>query len=397
MTGQWLLIGYAGLLPFLLFVLLCGDRPSFEGTCLERTHHFIFAGGCCESLQYLIFKLFGEIGSRTCSSVEQYLCDRPNPILQLFYLSILGGSYFAIASTSLQYIPGIYVSEWHKYAGQAAVLVGLLLFLLTSFTDPGVINSTTLQKHISSFPYDGVIYGEKKDCSTCNVSRPARSKHCSICDRCVARFDHHCGWMNNCIGEKNLRYFLSFLIWHVILCWYGAVLLGAILLGEVEGRNVVRAISYYYGSPSTLREVYPHVLQWLLTFYSTQVLMMVFLLVVSILLAGFALYHIYLVVVNTTTNETYKWDAFQRWQADVAWKKILDESRKAAADRPESGEKVSRKCGLFSFLFRRHPKTPPKPAPSAFKRDNIYNRGMLANLAEVIFPLSQRNRRKKKE
>lgn len=81
----------------------------------------------------------------------------------------------------------------------------------------------------------------------------------------------------------------------------------------------------------------------------------------------------------------------------MAWKKILDESRKAAADRPESGEKVSRKCGLFSFLFRRHPKTPPKPAPSAFKRDNIYNRGMLANLAEVIFPLSQRNRKKKKE
>ncbi|KAM3705023.1 hypothetical protein ACJW31_03G049500 [Castanea mollissima] len=67
---------------------------------------------------------------------------------------------------------------------------------------------------------------------------PARSKHCRICDRCVARFDHHCGWMNNCIGEINTGYFMAFLLWHFLLCIYGAVTIGLILAGRLKELRV---------------------------------------------------------------------------------------------------------------------------------------------------------------
>ncbi|GFZ02918.1 DHHC-type zinc finger family protein [Actinidia rufa] len=163
------------------------------------------------------------------------------------------------------YIPGYYLSEVHRYTSLLAVAVGILLFLLTSFSDPGTVNAENVTHYISAYPYDNMIFVEK-ECSTCKILKPARSKHCSICHRCVARFDHHCGWMNNCIGERNTRYFLAFLFWHFLLCIYGTVAIGLILAGQVKELKVIYILTVYYGMENSFRSLTPHVVQLSMAF-----------------------------------------------------------------------------------------------------------------------------------
>lgn len=55
--------------------------------------------------------------------------------------------------------------------------------------------------------------GRFRVCRTCYTWKPDRCHHCSRCDRCVLKMDHHCPWFPGCIGFKNQRFFIQFLMY----------------------------------------------------------------------------------------------------------------------------------------------------------------------------------------
>jgi hypothetical protein len=70
-------------------------------------------------------------------------------------------------------------------------------------------------------------------CLTCCIVRPPRAFHCSTCDVCVEAQDHHCPWMGTCIGQRNLRYFISFLLYTSVHAWISFTLL-ICSLGDIQ-------------------------------------------------------------------------------------------------------------------------------------------------------------------
>lgn len=381
MEVEWLLVIHGLVTLLVLTSFFCGQWPIFQGTFIQKIHFFL-TFGACDYFRRFVGAVFGQKGSDALFCVEYYCCDRPNPTLQVIYLGIIGASYYFIVQSSFKYIPGYYLGEVHRYMSLLAVGGGILLFLLTSFSDPGTVNAVNVSHYLSAYPYDNIIFSEK-ECPTCKIPKPARSKHCSICDRCVARFDHHCGWMNNCIGEKNTRYFMAFLLWHFLLCLYGAVAIALVLAGRLRELRVIDILTVYYGFEKSFSSLAPHVVVWLLDSYNTQILIMVFLAIVSMLLAGFLAYHTKLCVTNTTTNETFKWQEYISWN-----RKVNEAKASAAALKASLGElnhENKHPVSKWKAFFQRS-----RLEEVEVVKNNIYDKGMVQNVFEIVVPLSTR-------
>lgn len=174
------------------------------------------------------------------ASMVDYALNKRNPLLQLFYLAIINSAYITWLALGQPQLPTVLVPAYHKYVIFSGILACQVCFYVACTTPPGPPSSEDKKKNaevksdLHRYPYDGTLYVQGIDCSTCHSTKYARSKHCRLCNTCVPRFDHHCIWLNQCVGQYNHRWFLAFLALHVVFLAYCSYISGAVLLSEVS-------------------------------------------------------------------------------------------------------------------------------------------------------------------
>lgn len=118
-------------------------------------------------------------------------------------------------------IPGPYpyYSAVNFVIYQMIASLAVISHVRTMFSDPGAVPKGTATKEaIQQLGFrDGVVIYK---CPKCCSIKPDRAHHCSVCQRCIKKMDHHCPWVNNCVGEKNQKFFVLFTMYIATISCY---------------------------------------------------------------------------------------------------------------------------------------------------------------------------------
>lgn len=153
---------------------------------------------------------------------------------------------------------------------------------LTSCTDPGIIPRKPILEYLGSEQHRQFLVPDEENnklCTTCCIYRPERTSHCSSCQNCVEVFDHHCPFVNNCIGKRNYRFFLAFLLG--VMCSISTAIINLVVFFLSQGGSEIN---------STVAIV----------------ICAVVLGIVALPLLAFLVFHVYLALTGKTTRELLK-------------------------------------------------------------------------------------------
>ncbi|XP_071105738.1 palmitoyltransferase ZDHHC4-like [Haliotis cracherodii] len=331
---------YLSLFGLFVVFYLFGDHPLLNSGVVGRLKENVI-----QTVMFCIPSSVRQISSDTA----HYLFNTRNHIMQcVFGLLVLLGH----AIWMFDLLPVFYTLDPdanHIIVPISIAFINLACFHYSCTTSAGEITPINQEKLCSVYKPDKLLYRSGAVCCTCKLEKPPRSKHCSICDKCVHRFDHHCVWTNNCVGAANVRFFNSFLVSLVVMCLNGAYMCFRALYLIVSRMKLLQT-SYVDMRTGEVKPISLAVLcQHLFMQHPRCVFLAASLSVLIVLLGTFMGYHLYLVVTNQTTNERYK------------------VSYLAEREYIETGDAQRRKK-----LLAHRP----------------YDKGLLQNISEVLFPWS---------
>ncbi|KAK5136748.1 hypothetical protein LTR08_002044 [Meristemomyces frigidus] len=313
-------------LSLFTFVVLFGQLPALRKTplgTLQRALCLHLPNG----LRSVDSRVTGGNITSKSRRLGQYLFYEQNPVVLILFLFLLTGSAALFLWNALHRLPMSLIVPL------PIVLIPPYWFTYLCATDTDhYITPANHQDRLRDYPYDHVLFRPGAICKTCNLVKPARSKHCSLCGHCVAKCDHHCPWVNNCLGRGNYSFFLALLLTLGVLQLYGAYLSYWILKPYLV-TDATRSLPWREYLPELGDAMVEAVNMGGLSIAGVGLLAAS----TAALPLGLFAYHCYLIWAGMTTNETQKW---ADWRDDIADGGVFKTSREAllSHSRPRSPE-----------------------------------------------------------
>lgn len=295
---------------------------------------------CLGALKSNLLSLFGQSAYDTLYGIYDYTVNQRNPLLQIFYLLLLNGIFITWLIHGHPHIPPSLENATlnYHYTPFIGVVCCHIAFYCACFIGPGHLTTENIDCYDHS-PYDEVLFVKGKMCSTCNLRKPARSKHCSLCKACIPGFDHHCVWLNQCVGERNYKYFLGFLITNGVFFTYASIFIFYFLIAEINDKNLWSA-KFYNSNTKQQFEATPYILmQYVLTRHLSISCAWALVTVADVCIIVFLFMHIYQVWIGTTTNEFFKWRSVRKYHNKLirAHERYLERERTNPGWRLQGG------------------------------------------------------------
>ncbi|XP_045480619.1 palmitoyltransferase ZDHHC3 [Harmonia axyridis] len=143
------------------------------------------------------------------------------------YSAIFYADYVVVKWIILQTMVNSLWGAFNLLTFNAIIFLLCMSHIRAVLTDPGTIPLPENRMDFSDLHSNASLGCDLVNwtiCTRCETYRPPRAHHCRICKRCILRMDHHCPWINNCVGERNQKFFLQFLIYVGALAGYSVIL-----------------------------------------------------------------------------------------------------------------------------------------------------------------------------
>ncbi|KAK0617458.1 DHHC palmitoyltransferase-domain-containing protein [Immersiella caudata] len=380
-------------ISFMTFVTFFGRLPALRRTPIAWLYRLIWVKLPAGVLALDQRLTSGRVTS-SCSRLGNFIMyDRHPTVLIFFFLLLSVGEYMYLPTAWPQ------LSSLQKTTGAIAIILPYLFLYLAAFSDPGFITPENHAHEMTRYPFDYTVFHPGAACQTCQLLKPARSKHCSICKRCIGKLDHHCIFINNCVGVGNHHWFILLLLSTAVLTLYGGVLGIHLMTAKMRARFPYWALLPWNanGGRGTDLKQWLIVWGWGMQDGVSMGAVTLLTLMTTPLVWGLLGYHMWLIYCGTTTNESMKWSD---WQAEMddgfAFKRRMPADRvkntriePAWTRWPAETEQI---------LVRTEDGRPPRPdldipgvgewEPTWRLKDieNLYDIGFLDNLIDVFFP-----------